>query len=221
VYQQRKPRRDVGIRADPLWSTYGITPDKPTHNRYAPLHCGQGRPKDAADTMKFIFLFVFILVPLAEIAVFIKVGEVIGLAATVALVIATAVIGVALLKRQGLAALARAQQSVDAGELPVDSVVDGVALLLAGAFLLTPGLITDTAGFLLLVPAFRHGIARWIMARVKESGQVKVWTSQGPAKSSDQAQRPTDTPPPGTIIEGEFEEVDEPGEPNEDSPWRK
>lgn len=179
--------------------------------------------------MKLLILLLFIAVPLAEIAVFIKVGEVIGLAATIALVIATAVIGVALLKRQGLAALERAQQSVDAGELPVESVVDGVALLVAGAFLLTPGLITDTAGFLLLVPAFRHGFARWLMARVKASGRIDVWTAHRARHSGG----PRPRRPEDRVIEGEYEEVDRdagptPPEPpgpdgngNRKSPWRK
>ncbi len=179
--------------------------------------------------MKFLVLFIFIAVPLAEIAVFIKVGEVIGIGATVALVILTAVIGVALLKRQGLAAMAKARDSVDAGDLPVESVIDGVCLLVAGAFLLTPGLITDTAGFLLLVPALRHGFARWAFAKFRESGNMRVWTSGG-------------APPPGqpgrdggeTVIETDYEEVrqdtgptesepgaDRPGTTHGRSPWRK
>ena len=155
--------------------------------------------------MKFLILLLFIGVPLAEIAVFIKVGEIIGIAATVALVILTAIIGVALLKRQGLAALADAQQALDAGRVPVDAVTDAVCLLVAGAFLLTPGLITDTAGFLLLVPGFRRGLARWLFAKVRESGVFTVHTVGG---------RP-DGPGPGRgrdpgVIEGEYEVENEP-----------
>ncbi len=182
--------------------------------------------------MKFFILLLFIAVPLAEIALFIKVGEIIGIGATVALVILTAVIGVALLKRQGLAAMARAQESVDAGELPVDSVIDGVCLLVAGAFLLTPGLITDTAGFLLMVPGFRRGLARWVFARIRESGNVSIRTF-----GSDDH---TGHPPPGrddtsggSVIDGDFKDVtgDEAGRsrdssapphvPDRTSPWRK
>jgi UPF0716 protein FxsA len=184
--------------------------------------------------MKFLVLLIFIGVPLAEIAVFIKVGEVIGIGATVALVILTAVIGVALLKRQGLAAMARARESVEAGELPVESVIDGVCLLVAGAFLLTPGLITDTAGFLLLVPAFRHGVAHWAFAKLRQSGNFQVWTS-GPGME------PGGGGPNGgrgggrgdVIIETEYEEVrGEVGRDDEEdaetpkrgsgnSPWRR
>lgn len=179
--------------------------------------------------MKFLILLIFIGVPLAEIAVFIKVGEVIGIGATVALVILTAIIGVSLLKRQGLAAMDKARTSVDAGELPVESVIDGVCLLVAGAFLLTPGLITDTAGFLLLVPAFRHGFARWAFAKLKDSGNVSVWTSQSTSR-----QGPAGGFGDETIIETEYEEVRRSPEPSDDeppaippgrrdgkSPWRK
>lgn len=175
--------------------------------------------------MKLIILLIFIAVPLAEIAVFIMVGDVIGVLPTVALVILTAVIGVALLKRQGLAALDRARRTVDAGELPVDSVIDGIALLVAGAFLLTPGLITDTAGFLLLVPAIRHGFGGWIAAKVKASGSIHVWTG-GPGAPP----RGGGSSDPGTI-DGEYEDVtpekeggaDKPsiGRRDPGSPWRK
>lgn len=192
--------------------------------------------------MKFLLFLVFVAVPLAEVAVLIKVGQVIGVVPTVALVVLTAVIGVALLKRQGLAALARAQNAMDAGQLPIDPVIDGVCLLVAGAFLLTPGLITDTAGFLLLVPPLRHGLARWAFARLKESGNVRVWTAGGPAGpggggAQRDPRRQRRGPKGEPVIEGEYEELnrdadeparetndDEPAPPrggNGGSPWRK
>ena len=154
--------------------------------------------------MRFLILILFIAVPLAEIAVFIKVGEIIDIAATVALVILTAIIGVAMLKRQGLATLARAQGALDAGELPVDSVIDGVCLLVAGAFLLTPGFITDAAGFLLLVPAFRRSLAHWVFRRIKESDSIHIHTfGTGPRSA-----RPEEPTPGSPVIDGEYEEVD-------------
>lgn len=148
--------------------------------------------------MKLFFLLLFIGVPLAEIAVFIQVGERISIGATIALVILTAVIGVALLKRQGIAALARAREATDKGELPVESVVDGICLLVAGAFLLTPGFITDTAGFLLLVPALRHGMARRIFSKIRESGSFQFHTS-GNTSSHHSSIRT----PPDNVIEAE------------------
>ena len=168
--------------------------------------------------MRLLPFLLFIAVPLAEIAVFIKVGEIIGLLWTIFLVILTAVVGVALLKQQGLATLSRAQEALDAGRLPVDSVLDGVCLLVAGAFLLTPGLITDTAGFLLLVPAFRRGLARWAFEKLRKHGSIHVQTfGSGPDAGPDPSQRGA-----GPVIDGDFERVDEQDERLEpEKPARK
>lgn len=187
--------------------------------------------------MRLLPFLLFILVPLAELAILIKVGEVIGIGATILLVILTAVIGVSLLKRQGLAALSRARASMEAGEFPVESVVDGACLLVAGALLLTPGLLTDTLGFLLLVPRVRLALARWIFNKLTASGNIHV-DGAGPGAGAYGAGRPGDSPrqqdaPPsrGPLIEGESREMDEDepehgdeargGEERPSSPWRK
>lgn len=179
--------------------------------------------------MRILAFLVFIAVPLIELAILIKVGEVIGLLPTILLVIATAIIGVSLLKRQGLATIAKARSTVEAGEFPVESVVDGICLLLAGAFLLTPGLLTDTVGFTLLVPAFRRNLAKWLFDKFKSSGNIHVHTF-GTGGPNDPGAGPSGrTPPDGGVIEGEFEDLDpEPGDKEEkpssgskSSPWRK
>ena len=182
--------------------------------------------------MRLFFFLLFIAVPLAELAILIKVGELIGILPTVLLVILTAVIGVALLKRQGIAALAGARQSLEAGKFPVESVVDGACLLVAGAFLLTPGLITDTVGFLLLIPALRHGLAHWIFDKMVKSGNVHVQTfgmgGDGPGGGPRQDGAPSRG---GPTIETDYEDLDTP-EPTDStkarqkpdrskSPWRK
>lgn len=112
-----------------------------------------------------LLLLLFLAIPLLEVMLLIRVGGVIGALPTVALVVLTAVIGVALLRRQGLATLQRVQQSVDAGRLPALEMVEGMGLLLAGAFLLTPGFFTDALGFALLVPALRRLLAAWVLRR--------------------------------------------------------
>lgn len=106
--------------------------------------------------MALWFLLAFIGVPLIEIALFIQVGGFIGLWPTIAIVIATAMAGTALIRRQGLNTLQRAQQEMDAQRLPVRELFDGVCLLFAGAMLLTPGFLTDAVGFVLLVPPLRR-----------------------------------------------------------------
>ncbi|MEL0111000.1 MAG: FxsA family protein, partial [Rickettsiales bacterium] len=92
--------------------------------------------------MPVIILFVFIAVPIAEIAVFIEAGEQFGLWPTLGLVILTAVIGTALLRHQGLQTIQRVQLSLERGEMPVGEVFTGLCLLVAGALLLTPGFLT-------------------------------------------------------------------------------
>lgn len=98
---------------------------------------------------------VFLLVPVVEIYLLIQVGQVIGAGWTVLLVVLTAVIGVWLLRIQGLSTLTRAQRRLQENELPAREMLEGVALVIAGAFLLTPGFATDTLGFLLLLPPTR------------------------------------------------------------------
>ena len=90
-----------------------------------------------------IILLAFILVPIAEIAVFIQAGELIGLWPTIAAVILTAIIGTAMLRQQGIATLMRLRATVDRGEMPLREVFDGACLLIAGVLLLTPGFLTD------------------------------------------------------------------------------
>lgn len=164
--------------------------------------------------MRLLPLLLFIAVPLAELAILIKIGEVIGIWATIALVIGTAVLGVSLLKRQGLAALERARSSMDAGEFPVESVVDGACLLIAGAFLLTPGLLTDTVGFSLLVPAFRFKLARWIFDKFKasESMQFDTFGTGQEAPGSG----PHHPGGHDAVIEGDFKEMGD--DPSDDGP---
>ena len=119
--------------------------------------------------MRFLFLF-FIAVPLTEMLLLFEVSDRIGGLPTVGLVVATAVIGVQILKRQGLSTLLRASQRLQSGELPAQEIVEGMMLAGAGALLLTPGFITDTIGFMLLTGPIRRVLAR----RVINSGLVRT-----------------------------------------------
>jgi len=115
----------------------------------------------------------FLLVPVVEIYLLIQVGQVIGAGWTVVLVVLTAVIGVSLLRVQGLSTLTRAQRRLQENELPAREILEGMALVVAGAFLLTPGFFTDTIGFLLLFPPTRIWLAKLVAARMVVSASMQ------------------------------------------------
>ena len=122
--------------------------------------------------MPLLILALFIGVPLIEIYLFIAVGGVIGVWATIGLVILTALIGTGLLRQQGLATLARAQAEMQEDRLPVRELFTGVCLLFGGALLLTPGFMTDAIGFALLIPPLRNIIGRGLWRILERSKGV-------------------------------------------------
>ncbi len=113
---------------------------------------------------------LFLVVPLAELAVLIWVGQWIGLWQTIALVLAISLVGAWLVKRAGVRAFVRIQESLQQGRIPGPELVDGLLVLVAGALLLTPGLLTDALGFLLLTPPLRvlmrRGLIRYFRKRL-------------------------------------------------------
>jgi UPF0716 protein FxsA len=114
-----------------------------------------------------ILVIAFILVPLAELAVLLAVGDWIGLVPTLILLLVVSVTGAWLSKREGLAAWARFQRAMAEGRMPTVEVADGAMILLAGALLLTPGFLTDVVGVLLLLPPTR-AMARRLAPRLAE-----------------------------------------------------
>jgi UPF0716 protein FxsA len=125
---------------------------------------------------------LFVVIPLLELAVLIQVGQVVGLPATILLVLATGVAGAALARREGLRTLAALQAELARGAIPGQSLLDGLAILVGGAFLLTPGILTDVAGFLLLLPPSRRWVQRRVRRRIErglQEGTIRVM-SAGP-----------------------------------------
>jgi len=143
-----------------------------------------------------LLLILFLTIPVIEIYLLIKVGSVIGALYTVGLVVATAVIGAYLLRKQGLSTLARVQQTMANGEIPAIELMEGAVLLVTGALLLTPGFFTDAIGFICLVPAFRRAIIIWLLKRGSiiqfKSGNNHRGGPTGPSSSGP------------TVIEGEY-----------------
>jgi UPF0716 protein FxsA len=128
-----------------------------------------------------LIVFFFLAVPIIEIYLLIQVGQVIGAGWTVLLVVLTAVIGVWLLRIQGLSTLTRAQRKLQENELPAREILEGMALVVAGAFLLTPGFFTDTIGFLLLFPPTRISLVSLVASRMVVSASVHARANQGAA----------------------------------------
>jgi UPF0716 protein FxsA len=120
-----------------------------------------------------LIVVLFLAVPIVEIYLLIQVGQVIGASWTILLVVLTAVIGVWLLRIQGLSTLTRAQQKLQANELPAREILEGMALVIAGAFLLTPGFFTDAIGFLLLFPPTRIALVNLAASRMVVSTTVQ------------------------------------------------
>lgn len=158
--------------------------------------------------MPVLFLF-FILMPIVEMWVLIEVGSRIGAMSTIALVCLTAFVGLALLRQQGLSTLLRVNQRMEQGQLPATEILEGVLLAVGGALLLTPGFITDTIGFLCLLPPTRRYFIRSLLAKgmfnVAATG-AGFQAAQG--QSSSHFSQATIDSEGHTIIEGEFKRED-------------
>lgn len=160
--------------------------------------------------MNWMFL-IFVVTPVVELSLLIKVGGMIGAGWTIALVLTTAFIGVNLLRRQGLQTLFTAQRKMQEGQIPLKEAAEGMMLAIAGAFLLTPGFLTDTAGFLLLTPGVRQWVARNWAQRMLARGQVQMhqYTAQSSTFEQRQGRTGRHADSRGEVLEGEFREVDQ------------
>ena len=130
--------------------------------------------------MPVLILPFLLLVPIAEIATFVWVGSRIGVGLTLLLVVASAVIGIWLVRRQGFATASRVQAMVARGESPAMGMLEGLALLAAGVLLVIPGFLTDIAAFVLLIPPLRRQIIRFYLRRMQMPGHVATY--QAPTK---------------------------------------
>lgn len=150
--------------------------------------------------------------PIIEIFVLIKVGGMLGIWTTLFIVILTAVLGTAMLRQQSMATIQSVQAKLNSGELPASQLLEGVALLIGGVLLLTPGFITDAFGFFCLFPLTR----RWLITKAMANSRVRVFnsstlrpdsgtpnshTSRSTSRASAQSGNPD-------IIEGEFRRED-------------
>lgn len=142
-----------------------------------------------------ILFLLFVAIPIAEIALFIYVGGEIGLVATLVAIVLTAAIGSMLVSRQGAAALADVRAAFFNARFPGRELAHGAMIVVAGAFLVTPGFLTDGIGFLLLVPPIREAARRAVMSRF--AGRFTVIS--GPRQVDAEWSEPPDPTPPSAL----------------------
>jgi len=159
---------------------------------------------------RLVLGLILVALPILELMLLVKTGQMVGFWATLALVVGAAVLGAFVLSRQSRGALRRAARALEEGRPPMADALDGAFLMMAGLLLITPGFVTDFIAVLLLIPPLRHAVARWTVRRVAERGGIHMRTVGSDAESAGEAARPSPVDDgKGPIIEGEFERLDE------------
>jgi UPF0716 protein FxsA len=130
-------------------------------------------------TVFMMFIVFLLLIPVAEIALFIQVGSRLGVGLTLLLVAVSAVVGIWLVRRQGFAAATRVQAMLARGESPALGMLEGLALLAAGVLLVLPGFLTDLVAFVLLIPPVRRWIIRLYMRLIRAESVVSYHPPAG------------------------------------------
>ena len=120
---------------------------------------------------------LFTIIPVIELWLLIKIGSIMGPFAAVALVIGTGIAGASLAKIQGLQTFLKIREGMEQGVAPTEELIDALMILVAGIVLVTPGLLTDCMGILLLIPASRNRIKTWAreaFSRRIANGSVRI-----------------------------------------------
>jgi len=151
-----------------------------------------------------VFALLFFVVPLVEIYFLVQVGQVIGAFPTILLVVFTAVLGAFLLRQQGLSTFVKFQRAMAQGEVPATAMLEGLILLVGGLLLMTPGFVTDTIGFLCLIPFTRA----WIVKGLSSRFQMHVISSSSVSSASTGFHYQQGSQPgqdgSGNVVEGEY-----------------
>jgi UPF0716 protein FxsA len=128
-------------------------------------------------------LIFFVVLPLVELCLVLLLGQYLGVAWTLAFIIGTGILGTWLARTQGLSTYQRIQRELSQGRMPTDSLIDGALILLAGLLLITPGVLTDLAGILLMIPPTRILCRRWLIAWFKRNFKIQTLVTSNRASS--------------------------------------
>lgn len=143
---------------------------------------------------------LFVAVPLLEMALLVAIGNRIGLGPTLGLILLTGLVGAALARRQGAAALRRIRDTLRAGSLPAAALVDGALIVVAGILLLTPGFLTDATGLALLLPPLRARLAVALRQMLKRHVRLATMAPPGAGTTPN---------PDGLTVEGKAIRVED------------
>jgi len=150
-----------------------------------------------------MWFLVFFSIPIVEMYLLIEVAERIEALPTILLVMLTAVLGVSLIRQQGLSTLTKGIRRLNQAEIPAAEIIEGVLLAVAGAFLITPGFLTDFIGFMIIIPMIRRITALMLLKRTAVRANFRTNGSDlggGSHKTRDTS---------GSVIEGEYEKKDQ------------
>lgn len=138
--------------------------------------------------MFFYLLLLFVVTPIVELALLLRLGAATEWYWPVVLVIVTGIVGAALARREGTAVLRRIHDELERGAMPADGLVDGLFVLVGGALLITPGVLTDAVGFACLIPPSRRllkaVLKRWFRRGLKR-GRFVITTHRPPPRDDD------------------------------------
>ena len=148
-----------------------------------------------------MFFIFFIGIPIIEVILFITIGKYIGLWNTIFIIIITGIIGAILVKSQGISTLKKGLEEIKSNKIPMLPMIEGIAIVIAGAFLLTPGFLTDTLGAILLIPPLRLKIVEFVIEYLKKSFTLKSnFTRDTENENKDNDKK---------VYEGKYEEIKE------------
>ncbi len=145
-----------------------------------------------------MFFLFFIAIPIIEVILFITVGKYIGLWNTIFIIIITGIIGAMLVKSQGISIFNKAMAEIKINKVPIFSLFEGIAILVAGAFLITPGFLTDALGCILLLPKTRNLLINYVTKYLEKKSNFNKKSS---FNSNDEKE--------SKVYEGNYEEVED------------